>query len=118
MLLAARASTVTTTGALVALPDRNAPNPTPPAACSAAVESVALTCHAPGSAPDAGQTLAWTVVGEVPSTCSRTFSTVPGAYVRPGTVTSEVSAVSAFAESVRLARRTTALDGRSRIRAR
>src|SRR5215213_11503204 len=55
----------------VAVADRYVVIPTPPAVCSPAVASVALTCQDAGSAAEAAHTFARMVVGEVPVTCTR-----------------------------------------------
>ena len=75
-----------TTGALVAALDRYTHMPTPPAACSAAVESDVDSCHAPGSAAPASHTLARTVVGFVPVTWNRTCNRSFAARFTPATV--------------------------------
>ena len=79
------------TGALVAVEPRYCIRPTPPAVCSDAVESVALSNHAPGSAVPAGHTFTRVVVGWVPVVWNRTIKTVPGEYVTSGGMASGVS---------------------------
>ena len=74
-------------------------NPTKPAACRAAVESVAETSQLLGSTDVTGQAFARTVVGAVPVTASRTRIARSVDAVTPATV-AVASAVEAF-ETVR-----------------
>src|SRR4051812_44214760 len=74
--------------AAVAVLGREAASPRPPAACRDAVVSVRVIVGVAGSVVPPVQTVARSVVVPVPVVCSRTFSVVPGVYVRPGTRTS------------------------------
>jgi hypothetical protein len=62
------------------------------------VLSVAVAVHADGSVAVACQTFARTVVGDVPSTCTRTRTDWPPVALTPGTVRSAAIAVSAHPE--------------------
>ena len=55
-------------------------------ACSPAVESVPVSAHVAGSAVPSFQTLARSVVGDVPVTWRRAFTNSPAPHDRPGTV--------------------------------
>ncbi len=51
---------------------------TAPPTCRPAVLSVAVACHAAGCVVPSAQTIELRVVGEVPVTCNRTSSSMPG----------------------------------------
>jgi hypothetical protein len=72
-------SSSTVIGALLALLERYVINPTPPAACRAAVVSVTERCQLAGSAVPTSQTLARMVVVPVPVTCRRIAKRSPTA---------------------------------------